>query len=141
MDSDSPDQPPALSPVPQKVQRSKPLKDLPILEPSSPATPKSPPDLTIQNKDQIIERLSAVLKRKTTELELIRKKLKATEELLQFYQENNDLGCDVLPQLANSLSDPDSMEQHSPAQATAIPMECSQSDLQMHLQKVLRRDS
>jgi hypothetical protein len=94
--SDSADQPPTLSPVVRKSQRTKaPFKDLPpVLEPSkavattsTSSTPKFVSEF--DKKDQIIQRLRNSLLEKNTELNLLKKKLKITEELLQFYQKNH----------------------------------------------------
>lgn len=104
-DFDANDQPPTLSPVVRKSQRTKTLfkdsppvlvkdsppvliKDLPpVLEPSNSTASTSTKSLN--EKDQIIQRLKNSLSEKTTELNLLRKKLKITEELLQFYQKNH----------------------------------------------------
>lgn len=86
------EQPPALSPpVVRKSQRSK----MPVLEAStsvipSSSTPKIPcASNEIEKKDQMIFKLRQSLASKTLEVDLLRKKLRVTEELLQFYQENS----------------------------------------------------
>jgi hypothetical protein len=83
------DQPPTLSPVVRKSQRVK----MPVLEASSSATPTAPSSSKVlsesEKKDQLIQRLRQSLSEKTTELSLLKKKLKITEELLQFYQNNH----------------------------------------------------
>lgn len=83
------DQPPTLSPIIRKSQRTKPFKDFPVLEPtkSLPSTSKTINEM--EKKDLVIKRLRHSLLDKTTEMNLLKKKLKITEELLQFYQNNH----------------------------------------------------
>lgn len=54
---------------------------------STSSTPKFVSEF--DKKDQIIQRLRNSLLEKNTELNLLKKKLKITEELLQFYQKNH----------------------------------------------------
>lgn len=83
------DQPPTLSPVVRKSQRVK----MPILEASSSIPTPSPSTSKVLNesekKDHLIQRLKQSLAEKTTELNLLKKKLTITEELLNFYQNNH----------------------------------------------------
>ncbi|KAI6170506.1 DHHC zinc finger domain containing protein [Aphelenchoides bicaudatus] len=146
------DQPPTLSPVVRKSQRTK----MPILEASSssplaalsntPSTSKAIPTET-DKKDQLIQKLRQSLAEKSTELSLLKKKLEITEELLQFYQNNhksNEYEHEVedLPPLLslgqNSFHVEEQLSNGSSGQATAMVTEGNQSEL---LQQLLKGDT